>query len=63
MARTKPSLRVKMKKSGLEVIKTFYDEFGKVIDKQIEFIKKYADWIKRTKNSKWSEQQATIVNS
>ena len=30
---------------------------------RMEFIKKYADWIKRTKNSKWSEQQATIVNS
>ena len=40
MARKKPSLRVKNRKNELVLIKTFYDEFGKIINKQVESIKK-----------------------
>lgn len=29
---------------------------------RLEFIKKYADWVKKTKNSEWSSQQAKIIN-
>ncbi len=29
---------------------------------RLEFIKKYAKWVKKTKNSEWSEQQKNIVN-
>ena len=39
MAR-KPSLRIITKKSGLHVVKTLYDDFGKVLKKQTEFIKR-----------------------
>lgn len=40
MARKKPSLRVKTKKNELVLIKTFYDEFGKIIKTHVESIKK-----------------------
>ena len=30
---------------------------------RLEFIKRYAEWIKKTKNSEWSKQQAEIINS
>jgi len=29
---------------------------------RMEFVKKYAEWVKKTKNSEWSKQQAEIVN-
>lgn len=29
---------------------------------RMEFIKKYAEWVKKTKNSEWSKQQAEIIN-
>lgn len=38
--RTKPTIRVKQTKFGLEIIKTVYDEFGNVLKKQVEAIKK-----------------------
>jgi hypothetical protein len=28
-----------------------------------EFVKFYADWIKKTKNEVWSKQQADFINS
>jgi len=40
MARRKPSIRVKSTKDSIKIIKTIYDEFGKVVKKQIEAIKK-----------------------
>jgi hypothetical protein len=40
LVRTKPSISVKKTKFGLEIIKTVYDEFGKVVTKQVEAIKK-----------------------
>jgi hypothetical protein len=30
---------------------------------RMEFVKKYAEWIKKTKNPEWSGQQAEIINS
>jgi len=30
---------------------------------RMEFIKKYAEWIKKTGNSEWSEQQAEIIDN
>jgi len=38
--RTKPSIRVKKTKFGLEIIKTIYDAYGKVLKKQVESIGK-----------------------
>jgi hypothetical protein len=29
---------------------------------RLEFIKKYAEWVKKTDNSEWSKQQAEVVN-
>lgn len=40
MARKKPSLRIKTKKNELLLIKTFYDEFGKIIKTHTDIIKK-----------------------
>lgn len=38
--RKKPSIKVKQTKNGLQIVKTMYDDFGKVVQKQIEAIKK-----------------------
>jgi len=38
--RTKPSIRIKKTKFGLEIIKTIYDDYGKVLKKQVEAIGK-----------------------
>jgi hypothetical protein len=38
--RKKPSIRVKKTKFGLEIIKTIYDDYGKVLKKQIESVGK-----------------------
>lgn len=38
MGRRKPSIRIKKIKDGFEIIKTFYDEFGKAIKKQTDAI-------------------------
>jgi hypothetical protein len=40
LIRSKPSIKVKKTKLGLEIIRTIYDEFGKVLSKQVEAIKK-----------------------
>ncbi len=29
---------------------------------RLEFIKKYAEWIKKTENREWSKQQADIIS-
>lgn len=29
---------------------------------RLEFIKKYAEWIKKTENHEWSKQQAEIIS-
>jgi len=36
----KPSIRIKKSKYGLEIVKTFYDDFGKAVRKQIEAVGK-----------------------
>lgn len=38
--RRKPTIKVKKTKDGLEIIKTMYDQFGKVMQKQIEAVRK-----------------------
>ena len=38
--RKKPSIKVKTTKNGIQIIKTMYDDFGKVIQKQIEAVGK-----------------------
>jgi len=38
--RKKPSIKIKQTKNGLQIIKTMYDDFGKVVKKQIEAINK-----------------------
>ena len=30
---------------------------------RMDFVKKYAEWVKKTKNSEWSKQQKVIVGS
>lgn len=40
MARTKPSIKIKRTKTGIEIIKTLYDNLGHVLNKQIEAIPK-----------------------
>jgi hypothetical protein len=37
--RTKPSIRIKKTKFGIDIIKTIYDDFGKIMKKQVETIK------------------------
>lgn len=39
MAR-KPSLRIKKTKNGLEIIKTVYDDYGKVLKRHVELVGK-----------------------
>jgi hypothetical protein len=39
--RKKPSLKVVELKSGIRIIKSFYDDFGNVLKRQTEFIKKH----------------------
>ena len=29
---------------------------------RLEFIKKYADWVKRTPNKEWSSEQKKLIN-
>lgn len=29
---------------------------------RLEFIDKYTEWLKKTKNSKWSSEQKNIIN-
>ena len=38
--RKKPSIKIKTTKGGIQIIKTMYDDFGKVIQKQIEAVGK-----------------------
>ena len=38
--RKKPSIRIKNNKNSLEIIKTMYDDFGKVVNKHIQTIMK-----------------------
>lgn len=38
--RKKPSIKVKQTKNGLMIIKTLYDDFGKVLKKQVEDVVK-----------------------
>lgn len=38
MARRKPSIRIKKTKTGLEIIKKFYDSVGKVVKQEVEII-------------------------
>ena len=40
MAVRKPSIKIRKNKYGLEIVKTFYNEFGKAIEKQIEAVYK-----------------------
>jgi len=40
LIRKKPSIKIKNTKFGLEIIKTVYDEFGKVLSKQVEAVRK-----------------------
>jgi hypothetical protein len=38
--RTKPSIRIKKTKFGIDIIKTIYDDFGNIMKKQVERVKK-----------------------
>ena len=38
--RKKPSIKIRKTKHGLEIVKTLYDEFGQVLKKQVEAIRK-----------------------
>jgi hypothetical protein len=47
MVRTKPSIRIKSTKNGLQIIKTMYNGFGKVMQKQIETIPRLPKKVRR----------------
>jgi hypothetical protein len=36
----KPTIRILTNKVGLKIVKTMYDDFGKVLKKQTEFIRR-----------------------
>jgi len=40
MPKRKPSIAIKKTKIGLEIWKTHYDEFGKVLKKQLDLVVK-----------------------
>ncbi|MBU1201913.1 MAG: hypothetical protein KJ583_01285 [Nanoarchaeota archaeon] len=44
---------------NLEELKKIKEENFK---ERMEFIKKYADWQKKTSNKKWSTQQGKVIN-
>ena len=46
MGKRKPSIAVKKTRGGLEIWKTHYDEFGKVMKKQLEAVVKKQGLVK-----------------
>jgi len=40
MKQRKPSVSVKKTKNGIEIVTKFYNEFGKVVKKQVEAVRK-----------------------
>ena len=50
---------MKIPKIDLEELKKFKEQNFK---ERMEFIDKYADWIKKNSNKKWSSEQKNIID-
>jgi len=51
---------MKLPKIDLEELKKFKEQNFR---ERMEFIDKYADWVKKQSNKKWSSEQKKIIDS
>ena len=50
---------MKIPKIDIEELKKFKEQNSK---ERMEFIDKYAEWVKKNSNKKWSSEQKGIIN-
>lgn len=53
-------MKIRTPKIDLEELRRMKEKNFK---ERLEFIDKYVEWLKKTKNKKWSSEQKRIINS